>query len=233
MLTCLMLAACDNLNDPTAPEDSTITVSANPQTVVIMGGGSGITTITATLRASNGTRLPDQEVTFSTTAGALTPPAQTPLKTNSAGQVISTLTTSSAATVTASSGSITGQTQIQTAAGNISAILLGVDSQVLTSCGQVLTVTASVIDTIGTGIPGVPVIFTNPMSTVTGSFSPGPQVASDASGNAVVTWMASASSCNLECEASGGMGTCTLFFRAEDITGSFQSVDVEVIDMVP
>src|SRR5437867_775472 len=68
----LILVTCVT-QDPTAPEGSMFTVSANPQTVVSQGGLPGRTTVTATLRGKNGTRLPDQEVAFSTTSGVLTP----------------------------------------------------------------------------------------------------------------------------------------------------------------
>ena len=67
-LLALATPACESDSDPTAPADSVITVDANPQTVVVPGGGQGFTTITATLRSKNGTRLPDQEVSFSTLA---------------------------------------------------------------------------------------------------------------------------------------------------------------------
>ncbi len=128
----LFLLACDNNSDPVAPADSTITVSANPQTVVVpSGGGAGAAEIVATLRSSNGTRLPDQEITFSSTAGFLDPPAETPIKSDSNGQATCILTTTSSATVMARSGSITGSTQIQTASGNISAIQLSVTPQTL------------------------------------------------------------------------------------------------------
>src|SRR5882672_7545922 len=72
------IAACNN-SDPTAPADSTMTVSANPQTVVVPSVGDGQAQITATIRSKNGNRLPDQEVTFSTSAGRLDPAAETPI----------------------------------------------------------------------------------------------------------------------------------------------------------
>ena len=95
----VLMVSCEN-SDPTAPEGATITVSANPQTV-----RSGVTArITATVRSANGTRLPDQEVVFTTTTGSLSPPAQTPILTDDDGQAETVLSTTQTATVMAASG---------------------------------------------------------------------------------------------------------------------------------
>lgn len=235
----LALAGCNNDNDPTAPEGSTIRVSANPQTVVVPTGGSGSTLLIATV-SFNGTRLPDQEVTFSTTSGTLSPPAETPLKTDSMGQATSTLTTSSAATVTASTGSITASTQIQVAPGNISQFLLNVSPQFLFNCIDPITLTATVNDTAGNPLQGLVVIFNTevPPTTVSGTFNP-IQTITDASGQAISVWKPESTSCLAECQASTAdpkspnPGQCTLFFTASDTTGSFISVSVEVIDSIP
>lgn len=235
------MAGCENDNDPVAPPNSTITVSANPQTVVVPASGVGTSEITATLRSSNGNRLPNQEVTFSTSAGSLTPPAETPLKTDSMGQARSTLSTSSSATVTARSGSINAQTQIQTAPGNLAQFLLNVQPTELTTCNDMLVLTASVRTTTGDPVQGVIVIFeeVTPPSTVTGNFAPGSQVLSDANGDARVTWTPTSTSCSQKCQFATGdpnsptRGSCSLTFAATDTTDTFRSAEVQVNDNIP
>ncbi|HXI01656.1 MAG TPA: Ig-like domain-containing protein, partial [Candidatus Saccharimonadales bacterium] len=106
LLAAGMTLSCVN-SDPTAPEGSTITVSADPQTVQ-----PGVNSkITATVRSMNGTRLPDQEVIFTTTAGKLSTGSNA-VTTDTAGQAESTLSTTQNATVTAASGTVTASTTV-------------------------------------------------------------------------------------------------------------------------
>ncbi len=232
-------AGCENNSDPTAPADSTITVSANPQTVVVPTGQQGTTEITATLRSKNGTRLPDQEITFSSTAGTLVPPAETALISDDQGQAKCSLVTTSSATITARSGGISGMTQIQTAPGDLAQFeLLVAPVQVLTNCNDELTLTATVRTTTGDPVAGVLVIFDEDSTTLlAGSFSPGTQRTTDVAGEAVVTWRPSQSQCESKCTDAGdpnGTGDCgNLIFFASDITGTFESTGVDVIEAIP
>jgi len=233
----LGMVSCDS-SDPTAPADSTITVSANPQTVVVPSGSTGTTEITATLRSKNGTRLPDQEITFSTSAGTLTPPAETPVLTDSDGQANSTLTTSTSATITAQSGGISGTTQVQTASCDLAQFLLDVQPQELTTCSDTLTFTAQVEDTGGSPCANVRVLFIqDPANKIPGSFSPSSQISSDAMGLATVTWRPSSTQCDAKCTAAGdpnGGGDCGIFsFTATDTTGTFESGPVTVTESIP
>lgn len=241
---CMILAAlsagCEGEGDPTAPEGSTISVSANPQTVIVPTGGAGVTEITATVRSKSGTRLPDQEITFSTTAGILDPPAETPLTSDSIGQAKCLLTTSSAATVTASSGSITDMTQIQTAPGDLATFILNVSPDFINTCTDSVTATATVMTTMGNPVPGLLVIFDEgPSAEITGTFSPARQVATDVSGTAVAMWTPNAAQCAAQCLAAtadpntGADGDCDMFLIADDITSSFTSVEFEVEDSIP
>ena len=233
----LGLARCED-SDPVAPPDSTITVSANPQTVVVPQNGQGTSQITATVRSKNGTRLPDQEVTFSTTAGTLVPPAETPLLTDSDGQSKCLLLTSTSATISARSGSITSTpTQVNTAPGDLAQFILNVSPQVLTACNDTLTLTAQVNTTSGDPVQGVIVVFDEvPPSTLFGNFSPGNQVLTDVNGMAVVMWTPQASICADECQAATADpntnpgGICELVFTASDTVGTFESVPLEVND---
>ena len=236
----LAASGCEDSN-PVAPAESTITVSANPQTVVVpSGGGSGTTEIVARVRAKNGTPLPGQEVTFSSTGGTLSPPAETPLTTDNNGQSVSILTTTSAATVTARSGGITGMTQIQTAPGNLAQFILQVVPNELTGCNDDLTLTAMVATTTGDPVQGILVIFDEVSpGNLTGNFTPGSQILTDSAGMAVVMWTPSASVCAAGCQAATAdpndptPGVCALFFNARDTTSAFESVDVEVDDNIP
>src|SRR4029453_15761745 len=80
--------ACDDDTDPVAPADSVITVDANPQTVVVPPGSQGKTTTTATLRSKNGTRLPDQEMAFSTSSGSFDGSFDNPTTTDDQGEAV-------------------------------------------------------------------------------------------------------------------------------------------------
>jgi hypothetical protein len=237
----LGLAACEDDGDPLAPADSTITVSANPQTVIIpSGGGAGVTEVVATLRSKNGTRLPDQEITFSTTAGTLDPPAESSLTTDDQGQATSTLITSSAATVTARSGSITGTTQVQTATGNLTTFILNVDPTELTSCQDTLDIEVEVNTSSGDPAPGILVQFET-SGELTGTFNP-QQTNSGTDGLATSIFTPSATVCQQECtsagadpNSSGGArnGICTLFIHANDLTGSFSAPPVQIDESIP
>lgn len=236
----LGLAGCED-SDPVAPADSTITVSASPQTVVVPQNGQGTSQITATVRSKNGTRLPDQEVTFTTTAGSLVPEAETPLITDDTGQAECLLLTSTSATITARSGSITSApTQVNTAPGDLAQFLLNVVPQVLTGCNDTLTLTAQVNTTSGDPVQGVIVVFDEvPPSTLFGNFDPGNQILTDVNGEAVVMWTPQASICAAECQQATAdpnnpmAGICELVFTASDTVGTFESVPVEVNDSIP
>jgi len=233
------LAGCENDSDPVAPEGTTITVSASPQTVIVPAGGlPGTSTITATLRSENGTRLPNQEITFFTSAGTLTPSAQTPLKTDSNGQAVSLLSTTTSATVTASSGSVEGSTQVQTAPGDLAPFILNVSPGTITACNQTLSLMATVVTTSGDPVSGVLVIFDETSdSNLVGDFINGSQVLTDAQGVAATTWTPSPSVCSSQCQVAAGdpnnpygLGVCILRFFAQDSGGNFPSTNVTIND---
>lgn len=229
--------ACDNDSDPTAPADSVITVSANPQTIVVPSVGNGEADVTATVRSKNGTRLPDQEITFSTSQGSLDPLAETPIQTDDQGQAISRLFTRTSATITARSGSITGTTQVQTVTCDLAQFLLSVQPMVIDNCDDTLMLTATIEDVDGDPCENIRVIFSqDPNDMLTGTFSPSSQVSSDAAGLAIATWRANQSQCDSKCTAvrdPNGTGDCgSLYFTAGDITGTFNSAPVPVLEDV-
>ncbi|HET6372882.1 MAG TPA: Ig-like domain-containing protein, partial [Candidatus Polarisedimenticolia bacterium] len=195
--------------------------------------------LTATLRSKNGTRLPDQEITFSTSNGTLDPPAETPLKTDNNGQAISLLITASSATITARSGGISGTTQVQTAPGNLAQFLLQVTPEFLETCDDTIMLDVTVRTTTGDPVQGIIVIFDETSdSDLSGTFSPASTVLSNASGIAHVEWTPNDQVCARECQAATSdpnsitPGDCVLRFGATDTTDTFGSNEVEVLDEI-
>jgi hypothetical protein len=210
------LAGCES-GDPTAPADSTIEVSATPATVVVdpNAGISGVSLITAILRAKNGTRLKDQEMTFVTSQGTLTTiggdlidPGD-PQITDDDGVAEAILTTTQTATVTARSGNITGTVTVQTASGEVSSIILNVSTTSVQDCTDVITVTARVVTSGGQPVAGLPVEFfqNTPPSLHEGIFA-NTVVISNAAGESETTWRPSGASCLDDCSVASGGNDC-------------------------
>jgi hypothetical protein len=224
------LASCEN-SDPVAPPDSTITVSANPQTVITPGGQAGTADITAIVRSKNGTRLPDQEVTFDSSVGSLDPIAGTTITTDDDGVAACTLTTTGAATVTARSGSISGTTQVQTASADLTTFTLDVLPDLdLNSCTKNFFLTATVLDVDGNPVPGILVFFeqNNVPQAFAGNFTPASgQVRSDNSGEARAQWQGG-SGCATSCVGA----ICEVEFTATDISNALTSNPVVLTDSV-
>jgi hypothetical protein len=201
--------------------------------VLLDPNGEGRTTVTATVRSKNGTRLPDQEVTFSTTNGSLDPPAESPVITNSDGQASSLLITPTSATVTARSGSISGTTQVTTVTGNIGSFVLDVQPQSLGFCSDELAIEVTVLDVNGDPLEGISVEFKQQGSSrLTGTFVP-PADVTDASGTILATWSPDSTLCS-SCTDVGdpnGPGICgDLFFVACTSSCSIQSNVVRVTE---
>jgi len=87
-----------------------ITVTANPQA---LGSSGGTTEIVARVEDDAGTALPGVPVTFTTTAGSLSPTSTT---TDASGVARTTLTTSTAAEITATTGAQSGKISVTLAA---------------------------------------------------------------------------------------------------------------------
>lgn len=199
-----------------------INVSADPQSVP----AGGKSTITATVRSSSGTRLPDQEVIFSTTAGKLTPSAQTALTTDDNGQATSVLTNSSnnTATVTARSGTITATTTVNFTSCALDDIILTLNPQVLPSCNTDVMITVTLLDTNGDGCPGERVTLSKKVPT--GSFNElvgnflRSQGTTDSNGEFTTTFQPDQNSCNNNCDLNfnpmaPNSGDCRLEITAD------------------
>jgi len=241
----LSFATCVN-QDPTAPEGSTVTVSANPQNVTSNGVIDGRTTITATVRGKNGTRLPDQELLFSTTQGNLTPPAQTPIITDSRGQAKSFLDTHANATVTATSGTITGTTVVSVARSPFQ-LVISLDSLDLTSCSDSVTITVTATDPNGDPVDNITLVFKqlDPPAgdnKLTGNFVP-PQVktgdvAAGFQPGEAETIFTPDSNCPKNCDTTfdpnaPNMGMCVVVLQASDGSGANTSQTETLTESIP
>jgi hypothetical protein len=204
---------------------------------VVPAGTNGAAEITAVLRSKNGTRLPDQEVTFSSSAGSLDPPAETAILTDDDGVAQCTLITNNNTTITARSGSVTATTQVQTTSADLSPFLLDISpTDTLDTCSDPpLTLTATVTDVNGQPVSGVLVIFNEVSpSNHEGQFTPtSGQTTSNSQGLATVTWRPGPT-CSDDCSTTGGgIGDCIIFITARDVTGDFESIEVEIVDNIP
>lgn len=178
------LGACQS-SETIAPDGSTITVAANPATIPLGSGSEcslirvancGTANVVATVYSKMGIPLPDQDVRFSSTAGflftgSLTSPvaaANIPISTDHFGNANVGLITSTTSTVTARSGPATGTLSITTVQGNLSNILLNLDTtstgcsgstSTITNCTQKVCVVADANDAANAPVPGVVILF--------------------------------------------------------------------------
>lgn len=225
---------CEN-SDPTAPEGSSITVTADPQTV--QAGVQSL--IVATVRSANGTRLPDQEVIFTTSTGTLSPTAQTPIITDQDGFATSILTTTQTATVTGASGTISDTTTVNVVNCQLQSILINVTPQTITNCITQVALKLTALDTNGVGCAGVAVSFrqqasTQGNNTLTGTINP-IQGATDANGEFTATFTPDQGQCSSSCSAvtNPTNNQCAVAFVGEEFSGSQESIPVDLIENIP
>ncbi len=231
----LFFPACED-SDPTAPQGSTITVSASPSTV----GPNEDSTIKAILRSGSGTRLPDQEVTFNTNAGRLDPPAQTPILTDDNGVAVSVLMDlTRTATVEAQSGTVAGSVTVTFQTCNVSEILLNIVPQNIGSCTgpqAEVEVTATVLDSQGIRCTGTPVVFnvdhpSSGLNFLSGTIIP-QQGVTDANGELQATFTPGVA-CGTDCVATGpNGGACEADFTATDTSGNVVSPVVTLSETI-
>jgi hypothetical protein len=167
---------------------ATNTVSLNSQVQIVAtaiqngvassGSGTGATTTTSTggQPVQNGT-----VISFTTTIGTIQPQEA---RTHD-GQVSVTLVTGSqsgTATITAYSGGAASSVKLAVGTAGVSNILVSATPAGLGASGGTAQVTANVADEGGSGIAGVPVVFSTDQGTLTPSTA-----TTDASGNASVS----------------------------------------------
>jgi hypothetical protein len=231
ILLAVFVLACQS-SDVIAPDGSTISLTANPATIILTGGvQSAPVTVIATVGNSIGVPLPGQDVRFTTTAGTLSPQAGTAVRTDQDGNATTILTDArQPPTITAKSGKATATLQIQTATCALSAIALSPSSLQLNTCNDTFNVTAVATDTSGAPCSGILVNFTitgsAPSTDVAGSFNPGSDT-TDQTGVANSTLTINSTDCNTKCVGK----QCTGFIKAN--SGSTSSVNVSIVDNVP
>lgn len=225
------LAGCQE-SDVVAPDGSTISLTANPATIVLVSGvQSSPVTLIATVFNSIGLPLPGQDVRFTTTAGTLTPPTGTPVATDQFGNASAVLTGAQfPPTITAKSGKQEKVLQLQTATCALSDISLSQSSIQLDTCNDQFPVVATATDTSGAPCIGILISFTItgsvPATDVTGSFNPGSDT-TDQNGAATSNLTINSTTCNSKCVGN----TCTGFIKAT--SGSVSSSNVSIVDNVP
>jgi hypothetical protein len=201
ILACLLtipLTACED-SETIPPEGSTITMAANPTTVVLgpipqcttllQQATCGTSEVIATVRNELGIPLPGQDVRFSNTAGQLfsggltnpVPAANLPIETDSFGNARVGLITATTSTVTATSGNATSEPlTLNTVQGNLSQIVLTIDNSAnslcagasssnITSCNQEVCFSAEALDTSSMPIDGVTIVFSLENNTTMGN----------------------------------------------------------------
>ena len=192
VIVAVVTTACDKV-PLTAPTNSTVTLTAPTRTLPL----GGTTEVTATVLESGGTPVQNgTTVRFTTTLGSVTPvEAQTrngvATATFNAGTASGTATiratsggaggTSTTSTTTTTTGS-SNQLDITIGAAAAGRINISATPQSVSSAGGTSQVTATVFDTNGNALPGVPVSFVTDAGTLSQS-----TVVTDASGIATVT----------------------------------------------
>jgi len=253
------VAACTE-SDKIPPKGSIITMAANPATIPLGAGAEcvsllnvtncGTAQIVANVTSELGIPLPNQDVRFSNEAGRLfTGPvsnpvdaANIPISTNDDGNAIVNLITSGTTKITARSGLNSGTLTISTVVGNLSAILLNLDTtstgcsgttQNVTACNQKVCFKAEAVDASGDGVPGVVLVFSlqNNISgdnTFNVQFTPS-QDTTDSTG-AVFTSFTPDTTCTAEC---GGNKSCQAEVVVKTQGGSLTSTPVALTVDIP
>jgi adhesin/invasin len=184
MLAALACVACDKV-PLTAPTGSTVTLI--PSTTILPVNGTA--EITATVLESSGTFVQNGTVvTFSTTLGTLDP-AEARTKNGKATVRLYAGTRSGVATIRAASGSASttsgeGSTNVEINIGGAAAgrVSLTANPTSVSAAGGTTTLTATVFDTGGNRLEGVPVSFSATAGTISAS-----TVTSDSNGEARAT----------------------------------------------
>jgi len=211
-----LTASCRG-SDQVAPEGSTITLAANPATIVLTGG-SGSSDVVATVYSAAGVPQEDQDVRFSSSAGALfTPPpdnepaANIPIRTDELGNAHVVLTTTTTTTVTAQSGKAVGTLSLSTVNGNLNAILINqltgvtgcINEDTISNCSDSICVEAQAVDDGGDPIPGVVIVFSleNASPDFSVFFASGNQFTTGADGKVSASFKLNSSNCSDPCAA--------------------------------
>jgi len=224
--------ACED-SEKVPPEDSTISLSANPAQVIIVGGLQ-LTPVTliATVRNSIGVPLPDQDVRFTTTNGVLTPAPATPVRTDKIGNAYSTLTgAAQGPSVTATAGKATVSLTLTAGTSAICFLTLTPSvPQTITDCSDTFDFTVLAEDCNNAPVENVKVFLEfvpngNP-DALTGNPNPDNGV-TDANGEFATTVSFLDQVCADKCTDPKD---CKTQIRAKDAAGFIFSNPVDILD---
>ena len=234
----LALIGCDE-SEVVPPLGSTVTLSANPATLVQTGTQTPESDLSARVTNSLGVSLPGQTVVFNTSEGVLDPPALTSIETDQNGIAKTKLKTIRTTTIDATSGVATSTLTISVLPGNIGSILVEGDNS-LVNCSLSLRFLVTVFDT---DVPA------NPVPGVTLSFQLRDATGSDGS---VGDWAGTFSPANANTDGDGEVKsiiltpdpndcfdkcangkTCQATVVAVEQSGLFKSPPLIISDAVP
>lgn len=261
VLLAAAVAGCEK-SDKIPPMGARMTVAATPSTIPLASlpeclgqlnvTSCGTSQVVATVASGMDLPLPDQDVRFSSSAGKLftgsvTSPvdaANVPIRTDRFGNATVGLITSTTTTVTARSGSASGSLTINTVSGNLSQILLNIDttstgcttsSQTVTSCSQEICVVAEAQDATGKGISGVVVLFKLQNNVLSGNTFSGvfiqSQQTTDSNGKALSKFTPD-STCPNQCSTSQNK-SCKAEMIVTTQGGNFQSSPLQLFINIP
>jgi len=230
----VLAVACDD-SETVAPDGSTITLTANPAQIVLVGGiQAAPVSVLATVRNSIGVPLPGQDVRFTTTAGDLSPLGGTPVATDDLGNASTILSNARVGPqITATSGKATANLTLTAATGLVSQITLSAASTDLLTCSDMIDVTAKAIDPDGDPVGGVTIFFEilTSMTGFTGTFTPSTSGQTDATtGEVVRTLDINDGTCSTLCESGKD---CRNRIRATDQGAVIISNEIEILDQIP
>ena len=229
--------ACED-SEKVPPDESTISLSANPAQIIIDNGQQLVpVTLIATVRNSIGVPLPDQDVRFTTTNGVLTPPAATPVRTDDIGNATSILNLANQGPqVTATSGKATVSLTLTAGTAAICSLTLTPSGSVdINTCDDTFDFTVLAEDCDGEPVEGVRVFFelnnsSGNADAVTGTFTPD-SATTDAAGEATTTLTLNAGTCSDKCE-DPEVSNCNNSVRVKDQAGFVFSNETTLIDQI-
>jgi len=232
----LLALGCED-SETIAPDGSTISLTANPAQVVLVGGIQvAPVLILATVRNSIGVPLPGQDVRFTTTAGDLNPPGGTPVATDDLGNSPCTLSNARVGPqITATSGKATASLTLTAATGLVAQITVSPSTTDLLTCSDTIDITATALDPDGDPVGGVTIFFEivdTGMTSFTGTFTPSISGQTDqTTGEVTRTLDINDGTCSTLCEGAGK--DCRGRIRATDQGAVIVSNEIEILDQIP
>lgn len=180
VLLLLALPSCEFV-DPTAPENASISISANPLFIDI---GGAVSTITVIITEADGSAVPDDTVVnFTTTLGRI--PSRAGTRQGVARVSLTSGLQAGVATVTARSGVTSNEVSIEVTIGALlESLVLSANPSALGPGGGTSRLTAIAFGDDGEPLAGVPVAFSADAGTLA---SGGAVVRTDAGGRATDT----------------------------------------------